>query len=241
MSYTYTSWVTALSTEAVIPSTDPFFQTILPTIIDTSEQRIYRELDLLSTVVRDSSASLTANSRDFTLPSAQGRFVTTLGFNVYTPVAQTTTRNQLTPTTRDYIDATWPNEGGVGLGTTGTGVPQMFAMITDQQIIVAPAPDAAYLVEVIGTIRPAPLSETNPTTFLTNYLPDLWFAATMVAISGFMRNFGSQSDDPKMAMSWSAQYDAFKSSAMTEELRKKWQANAWSSQAPSSIATPPRN
>lgn len=237
MSYTYTTWLTAISTEAVIPVTDPFFLSIIPTIIDTSEQRIYRELDLLSTVIRDSTGSLTANSRNFTLPSDAGRFVTTLGFNVYTPAGQTTARNQLIPVSRDYLDATWPNE----TAPSTPSVPSMFAMITDQEIIVAPPPDAAYLVESIGTIRPAPLSAANPTTFLTSNLPDLWFAATMIAVSGYMRNFGSQADDPKMAMSWSQQYDAFKQSAMTEELRKKWQAGAWSSQSPSPLATPPRN
>lgn len=236
MSYTYTTWVTAISTETVIPATDPYFLTILPTIIDQSEQRIYRELDLLSTIVRDSTASLSANSRNFTLPTGSGRFVTTQGFNVYTPAGQTTTRNQLTPTSRDYIDATWPNEAPA----TAPSIPTMFAMITDQQIIVAPPPDTNYGIEVIGTIRPLPLSATNPTTFLTLYLPDLFLAASMIAMSGYMRNFGSQADDPKMAMSWQSLYDASKASAMTEETRKKWQSVAWSSQSPSPLATPPR-
>lgn len=237
MSYTYTTWITALSTETVIPSADPYFQTILPTIIDQSEQRIYRELDLLSTIVRDSTATLAANSRDFTLPTGSGRFVTTQGFNVYTPAGLTTTRNQLTPNSRDYIDATWTSE----TAPATPSVPTMFAMITDQTIIVAPPPDADYSIEVIGTIRPAPLSANNPTTFLTLYLPDLFLAASMIAMSGYMRNFGSQADDPKMAQSWQTQYDSYKASAMTEELRKKWQSVSWSSQSPSPIAAPPRN
>lgn len=236
MSFTYSSYVTALSTETVIPATDTNFITILPTIIDLSEQRIYRELDLLSTVVRDTSGVLTANSRNFTLPQGSGRFVTTLGLNVFTPSGTTTNRNQLTPTSRDGLDAIWPNEAA----STVPSVPSLFAMITDQTIIVGPPPDATYSIEVVGTIRPAPLSAANQTTFLSLYLPDLFFAASMVAMAGYMRNFGSQADDPKMAQSWDQQYEAFKSSAIIEELRKKWQSVSWSSQSPSPIATPPR-
>lgn len=236
MSYTYSTFVTALSVETVIPATDADFISILPTIIDLSEQRIYRELDLLSTIIRDSTGALTANSRNFTLPQSFGRFVTTQGFNVFTPVNTTTTRNQLLPTSRDYLDNAWPSEAAA----TTPSVPVEFAMITDQTIIVGPPPDAAYTVEVIGTIRPTPLSSTNTTTYLTLYLPDLFFAASMVAMSGYMRNFGSQADDPKMALSWNAEYEAFKQSALIEEVRKKYQAQSWGSQSPSPVATPPR-
>lgn len=237
MSYNYTQYQAALSLETVIPATNADFIAILPTIIDLAEQRIYRELDLLSTIVRDTSGVLTANSRNFTLPQGSGRFVTTQGFNVFTPVNTTTLRNQLTPASRDYLDSVWPSEAAA----TTPSVPVSFAMITDQTIIVGPPPDAAYVMEVIGTIRPAPLSSTNATTFLSLYLPDLFFAASMVAMSGYMRNFGSQADDPKMAQSWDQQYEAFKSSALIEEVRKKWQAQSWSSQSLSPVATPPRN
>lgn len=221
----------------VIPTTDADFVGILPSIIDYAEQRIYRELDLLSTVVRDQSSTLTTNSRNFTLPSGQGRFVTTQGVNVFTPVGTTTTRNQLTPQTRDYIDAAWPSETAASAST----VPSSFAMITDQTIIVGSPPGAGFTVEIIGTIRPAPLSVSNPNTFLTDYLPDLFMAASIVFGSGYQKNFGAQADDPKMAVSWETQYQSLKASAMVEELRKKWQSVAWSSQSPSPVATPTRS
>lgn len=236
MSYTYQQYVAAIANEAVITPADPNFVAILPTIIDLAEQRIYRELDLLSTIVRDQSAALTANSRNFTLPQGQGRFVTTQGFNVFTPFGTTTTRNQLVPTTRDYIDNVWPSE----TASTTPSVPNVFGMITDQTIIVGPPPDADYTVEVIGTIRPAPLSATNTTTFLSLYLPDLFFASGMIATAGFQQNFGAQSDNPQMSVSWQSQYDLFKASALVEQLRTKWQSVSWSSMSPSPIATPAR-
>lgn len=215
--------------------TDTNFLAILPSIITYAEQRIYRELDLLSTIVRQ-NGTLTANSRNFTLPTGSGRFVTTQGFNVFTPVSTTTTRNQLVPTTRDYLDATWPSE----TASTTPSIPANFAMITDQTIIVGPPPDTAYTVEVIGTIRPAPLSATNTNTFLTDYLPDLFLAASMIFASGYQKNFGSQSDDPKMSVSWESQYVSLKESALVEQLRDKWQSVSWSSMSPSPIASPPR-
>lgn len=236
MSYTYATYSAALAELMVTTALDPDFVAIEPSIITYAEQRIYRELDLLSTIVRDQSATLTANSRNFTLPQGQGRFVTTQGFNVFTPVSTTTTRNQLVPTTRDYLDATWPSE----TASTAPSLPANFAMITDQTIIVGPPPDAAYTVEVIGTIRPAPLSATNTTTFLSLYLPDLFLAASMVFASGYQKNFGSQSDDPKMGVSWESQYGSLKESALVEQLRDKWQSVSWSSMSPSPIATPPR-
>lgn len=237
--YTYTTYSDALTVEIYgqgASSADLNFQAILPSCIDYAEQRIYRELDLLTTVVRDSSATVTANSRNFTLPSSLGRFVTTQGINIYTPVGSTTTRNFLIPTTRDFIDVAWPSD----TAASATTVPAYYAMITDQTVIFGPPPGDAFTAEVIGTIRPAALASDNATTFLSQYLPDLFFAASMVFMSGFMRNFGAQSDDPKMAVSWEAQYQLLKASALTENLRAKYQSSAWTSQAPSSIAQPPR-
>ena len=113
-------------------------------------------------------------------------------------------------------------------------------MITDQTIIVGPWPDQAYTLEVIGTIRPTPLSVTNTSTYLTTYLPDLWVAATMIFMMGYERDFGAQSDNPASAVSWEGQYEKLFASANVEEFRKKYQSGAWSSMQPTAIATPTR-
>ena len=74
MSLNYTQYVTTLSTLTAISPTNADFQAILPSVIDYSEQRIYRELDLITEDVRDSSASTTALNRNFTLPTTIGTF-----------------------------------------------------------------------------------------------------------------------------------------------------------------------
>ena len=236
MSLTYTTYIAAIANLTVIDPTDANFLAIQSNMIDDAEQRCYRELDLLSTVTRQ-TGTLTVGTRSFTLPTTSGRFVVTNGFNVITPVSQTVpdngTRNQLTPCSRDVLDMLWPS-------TTGAGVPSLYAPITDQQFIVGPAPDQAYTIECVGTIRPAPISATNTTTFLSLYLPDLLISASMVFMAGFQKNFSSMSDDPQMSVTWENHYAKEFASANVEELRKRYSAGAWSSMSPTPIATPTR-
>lgn len=236
MSLTYAQWVATIANLTVIDAADPDFVQILPECIDDAEQRMYRDLDLLSTVTRQ-TGTLTVGTRTFNLPTISGRFVVTNGFNVITPSTETVpdngTRVPLTQVTRDVLDMIWPSP-------TGAAVPTFAAMITDQQIIVGPAPDAAYTIECVGTIRPAPLSSTNTSTFLTLYLPDLFVAASMAFMAAYKQNFGAQSDNPQQAMSWETKYKTQLASANVEEYRKRYSAGAWSSMSPTPAATPSR-
>jgi hypothetical protein len=218
-------------------STTTEFQTFLPGCIDYAEQRIYRELDLLVSRVTNNSANFTTNEQAFVLPTASGIFVVVEQINAITPAgsdAQSGTRIPLIPVTKEFINAAWPSH------TANTGVPQFFAPVSNTEYIVAPSPDAAYSAEVIGTVRPAPLSSTNTTTYLTTYLPDLFMAASMVFAMGYQRDFGSQSDNPQASASWEAEYQKLISSANLEELRKRFMGPAWQSMTPSPVATPPR-
>jgi hypothetical protein len=237
MALTYSQYVTDLANLLVVPSTDPNYAVVLPNIIDDAEQRIYRDLDLLNTVVRDASATLSTATRTFNLPSSVGTFVVTEEINVITPAGTSNpelgTRNALIPASKEMLDMMWPS-------VTGSTVPVYFAMVTQGQIILGPWPDAAYQVEVVGTQRPAPLSATNVTTLLSVYLPDLFMAASMVFGSAFQKNFGAGGDDPKSAVSWEGHYSALLASAKTEEMRKKFSSQGWSSKEPAPIATPPR-
>ena len=232
MSLTYTTFVDQIANLMAVSSTTADFQTMLPGLIDYAEQRAYRDLDLLSTIVKDASATLTTNNRNFTLPTASGRFVTVQGVNVVTPVStapDSGIRNELLPISRDYLDAVWNS-------VSGATVPVYFAMMTDQTLIVGPWPDNSYTIEVVGTIRPAPLTASNTTTFLTLYLPDLFIAAGMIFASGYMRNYGSQSDNPQMAVSWESQYNTLLASAKPEELRKRFANIGWTSHQDASPA-----
>jgi hypothetical protein len=235
--YTYSTFTTALATFLVVPVAQAEFVTALPMIIDGAEQWCYRDLDLLSTIEKDSSAALTAGSRNFSLPSSIGKFVTVEEINVISPAGQTDpdlgTRKPLLPATKEMLDTLYPS-------VTGSSVPQYFGMVKQDTIIVGPWPDAAYQVEVVGTVRPAALSASNTSTFLSQYLPDLFFAAAMVWGAGYIKDFGAAADDPKLAVTWKGIYDTSLKSAEIEEARKKFTSQGWSSKEPAPLATPPR-
>jgi hypothetical protein len=232
---TYATYKSALATLSVVPETDPNWLAILPDTIDYAELRIYRDLDLLSTVTTSTSFATVANISKVTL--SQGTFVTLQNVNVITPSGTANpdsgTRNPLLPVSKEYIQYSWPS-------STNAGVPQYFAMIDERTFSLGPWPNAAYTLEIVGTYRPASLSAANTTTFISQYLPDLFLMASMIFVSGYQRNFGRQSDDPQMAQSYESQYQALLRGAMVEEYRKKFAASGWSSISPSPVATPGR-
>jgi hypothetical protein len=242
--YTYTSWfnqlfnsVAAYSTGNGQPTTDQYWLTEIPGIIDYAEQRLYRELDLLATRITDQSATLTANQRTFSLPTFYGNFLVVEEMNVITPYNATFSsgsRVALVPASKQFIDWSWPS------AAVGNTVPEWYAPLDNATMLLGPAPDQAYPMEVIGTQRPTPLSSANAITILTTMLPDLWMAATMIKASGFMRNFGSQADNPAMSVSWQGQYDLLFKSADAEEARKMYRSMAWTSEQQKMVTIPPR-
>jgi hypothetical protein len=80
-------------------SNDPAFQTILPSIIDYAEGRMYRDLDMLGTTFTDATQTLPANVRDFTLPA---RTVIVQDINLTDPATQIR-YPQLVPVSREFL------------------------------------------------------------------------------------------------------------------------------------------
>lgn len=236
----YSEYIVSLTDLLETTATTPEFVNILPSIVNDAEQRMYRELDLLATVFRDNSKSCMAGSRNITAPTTEpngATWITTQEINVITPAGtlnpELGSRNQLTPVSQQFLNAVYGSNAKQGL-------PKFFAMVDNTIIIVGPWADKSYTCEFVGTIRPAPISATNPTTILSTYLPDAFLAASMVFASGYQRNFGSASDDPKMALSWNELYGERMKSAMVEAARQRFAASGWSSMAPPIVATPGR-
>jgi hypothetical protein len=220
MSYTYDTFVdAAMAAFANIPTTganaNAAFLAAMPTIINQAEQKIYADLQLLATIVRDATASTVANTRNFTLPAPAGasQFTVLQSINIINGAD----RAPVIKVSREVMDVIYPSDVGV-IGV----VPNRWALLIDTVILFGPAPATTYQVECIGIIRPAALSETNQTTYLSTQLPGLFFAAAMVTTAGWMRNFGSQADDPKMSLSWQQQYDTLLPLAQGEETARKF-------------------
>lgn len=242
----YTTYATDIANNMAISVTDDNFLVMLPQAIQYAEGRIARDLDLMAANVRDSSSSTVALTRNFNLPAVTGTFLIIDGINIITPAstgAESGTRNPLIPVSRDFLDYTWPS-------TTGATVPQYFAYITQDtfltgsaaqsQVIFGPWPDSTYRVEVIGKVQPPALSSTNTTTWISVNLPDLMIAASMVFVSGWMKNYGSGADDPKMSMSWEAQYGQIKGAAATYQARARFAGASWTPKQQEPQAAPSR-
>lgn len=235
---TYSQYVTQLANLAVVETTDPNFVTLLPQCITYAENRIYRDLDLLTTVTPVSGFSCATGSRQISWPLSQ--FVTVQEINVITPVGvfdpNAGTRVPLLPVTKFWMDSCYPSP-------TTVGTPRYMAMMNQNTAIIAPWPDANYAVEIVGTVRPDSLSASNQSTFISLYLPDLFLMASMVFVSGYQRDFAlgaSQANDPNMPINYETQYQTLLKSAAVEEARKKFEAGGWTSMSPAAVATPTR-
>ncbi len=239
MSINYTTYTSQLANLMVQSTTDPNFVTFLPGCIDYAEQRIYRELDLQATRTFDATETLSSGDRTWTLPVLSSAVAVVVEqLNIWTPVGGTSsniTKVPLTAVTKEYLDFAWPTNL-----SSRTGVPIYFAPVSNVDYIVGPAPDQGYTLEFVGTMRPAPLSASNSSTYLTQSLPDLFIAASMVFATAYQRDFGAMVDDPQRATSWETQYKTLRDSANVEELRKRFLGPAWQAMQPTPIATPPR-
>ncbi len=213
---------------------DPDFMAILPSAIMAAENRILRDLDLLSTRVTDDTGQLTANRRRFILPVSVGTFIILENLR---PISLDGVYGQpLLPTSRETIDMLYPSE----VAPSQPSVPQFWAPIDQATVLVGPPPDANYYMSCFGTQRPATLDPKNDLgTFISTQLPDLFLAAQMAwLVGGVQKNWAPQADDQATAAGWEAEYKRLVSPSFTEEARKRVAAQGWSSRLPNPISTP---
>lgn len=229
---------------AAAPSTNADFNTILPRCVEFAELYMQRDpdLDFLSMRETVSSVTCTADSRTLLTPAAM---VIPLKLNIITPAGSTPdegTRHPVQFVSRDFLDMMFATVAP----TSSPSVPLYAAVLAENEVtlvktfVLGPTPDDDYVAEWYGTVRQAPLTSVNTQTFISTWLPDLFLSASMIFMSGYQRNFGAQSDDPKMANSWGNLFNEQKHGAAVEEARKKAQSSGWTAYAPTSVATPPR-
>ena len=227
------NFVNQLALLAVVSPTDPNFQSLLPAAITYAENRIYRDLDFLSTITVNYSYTTTPGTRSVVIPVSD--FITIQNINIITGsnIPDIGTRNPLLPSTKEFLDNVYP-------AYVNATVPQYFAMLNQSTIYLGPWPDQSYVVEVVGTYRPNSMSASNVSTFISLYLPDLMIMAAMIYVSGYQRNFSSTGNDPQMPINYETQYQTLMKSAVVEEARKKFEAGGWTSKSPAVAATPSR-
>lgn len=214
--------------------------TVVSQMLDYAELRIQRDLDLEQSVTNNSSLALTSGNNILTMDV--NAFITVQSISY---VSGTITQRVL-PTSRAFINEVYPD-------SSVQGPPVYFAPYggdsattggTSQLFLFGPTPDQSYALSINGTVRMISLNSfatngpaSSSYTFISAYLPDLLLMASMVYLSGFQRNFGRQSDDPAMAMSYESQYQSLLKGAMTEENRRKLWASAWTALSVPTTAT----
>lgn len=221
----------------------PDFANILPSVIAYAEGRIYRECVFLATRTQNYSQKFTAGNRSLSLAPITPTLIVPEGLAMIYPSSATNpalgTRLPFDVASLDVIDIYWPQESVTVNPSTVSY--RMWALKDNATIVVGPTPDAAYTAEVTGLFQPTPLSETNETTYLSTIYPDIMLSAGMIFVSGFLRDYGAQSEDPRTGISWESQYEKQIASVGPEEQRRRSQGNGWSPNAPTPIAKPPRN
>ena len=212
--FTYASYQSALVTQIPSLVNDSNFQTILPTCIDYAELSINRDLQFLVMHGALPLGSTTGGVNTVSVPTTVV-VLEALGYGAgLTPI---------TATSRDYILSVY--------GAATQGPPQYFAAIGGasganwtpaQQVLLGPTPDHAYAITAYCTQREAPLSASHTTTFISQNLPDLFWAASMIFMAGYNRNFGAMADDPRQAISWETEYARLLKGAQVEEASKRF-------------------
>lgn len=209
-------------------ATDGDFLAQLPAFIFSAENRILRDLDLLSARITDTSGLLTQNSRIFVLPTDQGSFSVVITAAV---IIAGIRQPPLLPISKEAMDAMFPDEHAVG----DPSVPRYRAPLSDTEMLVGPAPSFAYGMQVYGPQTPVTLSADNPTTFISVNLPDLMLAAEMINVSAWQRQFSAMSDDPAQSRDWNQEYERLKTLCDAWQLRERVEAAGWGTRLPNAV------
>jgi len=156
---------------------------IVQGMIRDAELRIFREVD--ADYTREyATANLNINSPYLDLPSAATTTATRTSIIVRSMLVFDSTQ---TPTTKEYLDKRDTSFIFEYNSTGATGVPKFYANWKETTIIMAPAPDAQYQVQLSYIYSPEALSATNTTTYLSDNVSDLLFYATMVQAYEFLK------------------------------------------------------
>lgn len=149
----------------------------------------------------------------------------------------TATRTRLEIVSKDTFDIIWPQD------LAGTqGIPKYGALLDNQTLIVGPTPAENMIGEFTGIVRPAPMSASNPTTYLGTTYPDVMLAACMV----FGMLYQKDADQPPGAppgmdmQKWESIYTMRRDSMKEEIARQKGQSQNWSNYQQTPLSTPVR-
>lgn len=238
---TYNSYVSQIANMAVmqtqmvsgiVSGVDATFNTMIPQALNYAELRIQRDLDMLPSV---STNYYTIKAGTNVLQINPSDFVTVETLSI--------SGTPLLAVSKEFLQGTYPT-------SYLSSIPQFFSMVGGDQstggntynnILIGPYPDQNYTISITGTQRLPSLYQyassstlaATGTTYISQFLPDLLIAASMIYVSNYQRNFSGSSNSPEMPGSYEIMYENLLKGAMTEESRKKFEGAGWTPYAPS--------
>jgi hypothetical protein len=225
MSYDYNGFVAAVANLAGTAPTNPYLAIELPSAIEYAEQKIFRDLDLIANIFVDVSQTTVPSNRSILLP---GNIIAVNSVAATVPAGTTLATggsiSPLMPISHDTLDFIYPDASFLAVPKFYNYLNQGYGS-NSGTLQLGPWPDAAYNMRIQATQRPVPLSATNPITFLTTNLPDLFLIAAMIHVAGYQKNWSAIGNDPGSALTWETQYHTLLAGASAEELRKRYEGS----------------
>ena len=97
---------------------------------------------------------------------------------------------------------------------TATGLPKYYANWDNDTIILAPAPNAAYTIELAYNALPTGLSSSTTTTWVSNNMPTLLLYACLAEAFKFLKN-------PNMASMYTQSYQELLTPLAAEQIGRR--------------------
>ena len=161
---TYDELVTNIRNYTEVDS-NVFSSSVINTFITMAENRILRDIDL-DVFKKESTGTMTDGNRFLASPSDilthRYMFVTVSGEKVYLDFRDTS-----------FMKEYWPDP-------TSKGVPKYYSVWDQNTFYIAPTPNSNYAVQLGYIHRPAQLSSTNTTTWISTYSPEALLYATLI-------------------------------------------------------------
>tara|TARA_R110000851_G_scaffold79894_1_gene176055 strand:+ start:2133 stop:2783 length:651 start_codon:yes stop_codon:yes gene_type:complete len=151
--------------------------TILDGMIENAEFRILRDVDSDSNRRYD-TANLITSDRFIGRPA---------GLLIVRSAQIVDSQGSSQPNNREFLqyrDTSFMSEFNP---TEDTGVPKYYSLWDEQNIVVAPTPDATYTIQLNYILKDPGLSSTNTTTYISQNFPNGLLYACLVEAYGFLK------------------------------------------------------
>ena len=182
---TYSELVTQIRDYCEVDS-NVFTTTIVNDFIEHAELIIFRQIDF-DVFRKYQTATLTSGDAFVGMPgNTPTSFAYIRAVNIFSPSGSL---GGLTDNERVFLekrDPSFINE--YSPNRTSTGIPKYYANWDNDTIILAPAPNAAYTIELAYNAQETGLSSSNTTTWVSTNAPQLLLYACLIEAFKFLKN-----------------------------------------------------